>query len=85
MGTNLQIQDSDSFNNSEPGKSPENPPVAADGGWDNEFFIRAALRENHQLGTELLFNQYYAVLCKHAMRFVGSREIAEDLVGDISP
>lgn len=84
MGTDPHIHNSDSLN--EPGSGSEqdqHAPAAADGAWDNEFFIRTTLLENHQLGTELLFNQYYAVLCKHAMRFVGSREIAEDLVCDI--
>lgn len=84
MGPNLQIQDSDNFHDPGPGKGQDqHPPVAGDGSWDNEFFIRAALLENHQLGTELLFNRYYVVLCKHAMRFVGSKEVAEDLVCDI--
>lgn len=50
---------------------------------DDEFFIRATLSENYQLGTELLFNRYYQPLCTHAIKFVSSREIAEDIVSDI--
>lgn len=50
---------------------------------DDEFFIRTTLLENYQLGTELLFNRYYQPLCTHAIKFVGSREIAEDIVSEI--
>jgi RNA polymerase sigma-70 factor (family 1) len=50
---------------------------------DDEFFIRTTLLENHKLGTELLYNRYYQPLCTHAIKFVGSREIAEDIVSDI--
>jgi RNA polymerase sigma-70 factor (family 1) len=50
---------------------------------DDELFLRATLLENHQLGTELLYNRYYQVLCNHAARYVGSREVAEDIVSDI--
>lgn len=50
---------------------------------DDELFLRATLLENHQLGTELLYNRYYQVLCNHASRFVGSREEAQDIVSDI--
>ncbi len=84
MGIDPYIRDSDSFRVSDPGREHEQQPPATDEtASDSEFFIRTTLRENHQLGTELLFNRYYGVLCKHAMRFVGSREVAEDLVGDI--
>jgi RNA polymerase sigma-70 factor (family 1) len=38
---------------------------------DTEFFIRLAFKENHK------------ALCSHAVRFVYSREIAEDLVSEI--
>ena len=50
---------------------------------DEEFFIRKTLLENHQLGIELLYSRYYQVLCTHAIKFVGSREIAEDIVSEI--
>lgn len=32
---------------------------------------------------ELLYNRYYQPLCTHAVRFVGSREVAEDLISEI--
>lgn len=84
MAIDPYIRDSDSDHEPRsPREQDQQPPEAGEGAWDSEFFIRATLMENHQLGTELLFNRYYAVLCKHAMRFVGSRQVAEDLVGDL--
>ncbi len=34
-------------------------------------------------GTELLFRKYYANLCNHAIRFVFSRDIAEEIVAEV--
>jgi len=50
---------------------------------DSDLFIRKAFEENPRQGCELLFRRYHQVLCSHAVRFVYSREIAEDLVGDV--
>lgn len=50
---------------------------------DSELFIRKAFEENPRQGCELLFRRYHKVLCSHAVRFVYSREIAEDLVSDV--
>lgn len=50
---------------------------------DDEFFIRTTLHENYQLGVELLYSRYYQPLCTHAIKFVASREVAEDIVSDI--
>lgn len=50
---------------------------------DEEFFIRTTLLKNPEQGVELLYSRYFQVLCTHAIKFVGSREIAEDLVSDI--
>ena len=50
---------------------------------DPELFIRRAFETNARLGCELLFRRYYAPLCSHAVRFVGAKAIAEDLVADI--
>lgn len=50
---------------------------------DDEFFIRSALRSDPKVGVELLYSRYYSALCTHAIKFVGSREIAEDIVSDI--
>ncbi|MPR32075.1 RNA polymerase sigma-70 factor [Salmonirosea aquatica] len=55
------------------------PPVAT----GDECFIRKNLEENPRLGVELLYKRYYQPMCTHAVKFVGSREVAEDLVSEI--
>ncbi len=50
---------------------------------DNELFIRRAFDRDARLGCELLFRRYYDALCSHAVRFVSSKAIAEDLVAEI--
>ncbi|QJW89279.1 RNA polymerase sigma-70 factor [Spirosoma taeanense] len=48
-----------------------------------ELFIRLAFDENPQKGCELLFRRYHQALCSHAVRFVYSKETAEDLVSEV--
>ncbi|WP_232541256.1 RNA polymerase sigma-70 factor [Spirosoma endbachense] len=50
---------------------------------DSEQFIRNAFATDPRLGCELLFRQYFAPLCSHAVRFVYDRQLAEDLVADL--
>ncbi len=50
---------------------------------DSEVLIRNYLVNNHEKGYELLFKRYYQPLCSHAVRFVYSKEVAEDLVMDV--
>lgn len=50
---------------------------------DDELFIRKTLETNLRHGVELLYKRYYQPMCTHAVKFVGSREIAEDLVSEI--
>lgn len=50
---------------------------------DKEFFIRQAFAESPHKGCELLFRRYYGVLCTHAVRYVYSRETAEDIVSAV--
>lgn len=77
-----------------PGQSvPLIPSVSADepvvssgeklSGSDPELFIRAIFREDPRKGCELLFRRYHQALCSHAVRFVYSKETAEDLVSDV--
>jgi RNA polymerase sigma-70 factor (ECF subfamily) len=63
----------------------ERPAVPAESAVraDPELFIRAAFREDARKGCELLFKRYYHPLCNHAVRFVYSRTVAEDLVADL--
>jgi RNA polymerase sigma factor (sigma-70 family) len=50
---------------------------------DSEIFIRQAFQDDPKKGYELLFRKYYRALCSHAVRFVYSKEVAEDIVGDV--
>ena len=50
---------------------------------DTELFTRLAFAESPQKRRELLFRRYYQALCSHAVRFVYSRETAEDIVSDV--
>ncbi|GAB3993607.1 RNA polymerase sigma-70 factor [Spirosoma daeguense] len=50
---------------------------------DNEHLIRTAFIQSPEQGFEALFRLYYRPLCSHALRFVYTREVAEDLVGEV--
>jgi RNA polymerase sigma-70 factor (family 1) len=50
---------------------------------DAEILLRATFEQDPRKGLELLFRKYYAPLCSHAVRFVYSRQIAEDLVSEV--
>lgn len=62
-----------------PFRKPDTDPIVVDA----EFLIRQAFAENVRTGYELLFRRYYRTLCSHAVRFVHSRTIAEDLVSEV--
>lgn len=51
--------------------------------WDTELFIRKTFEHSVNAGISLLFRQYYVVLCSHAVRYVSSKAVAEDIVSDI--
>lgn len=59
--------------------NPEGAPSVV----DNEHFVRAAFAVSAQKGFELLFRLYYGSLCSHAVRFVYTPEVAEDIVADV--
>lgn len=50
---------------------------------NDERFIRQAFSLSPEQGCELLFRRYHCALCSHAARYVYSREVAEDIVGDV--
>lgn len=50
---------------------------------DSELFIRKAFEESPQKGCEMLFRRYHKILCSHAVRFVYSKELAEDIVSEV--
>lgn len=50
---------------------------------DSSSFLKITFAENPGKGLELLFRRYYNPLCSHAVRFVYSKQIAEDLVSEV--
>lgn len=63
--------------------NPDMPPLKKQVELDDELFMRKTLETNLRHGVELLYKRYYQPMCTHAVKFVGSREIAEDLVSEI--
>lgn len=66
-------------------KSTETDPSATEASHepDTECFIRLAFENDPRRGCELLFRAYYRDLCSAAIRFVYSRQAAEDIVGEV--
>jgi len=50
---------------------------------DSESIVRNVFKSNPDKGFELLFKRYYKPLCNHAVRFVYSKELAEDIVSEV--
>ena len=50
---------------------------------DDDLFIKRIFETDPRKAFELLYNKYYSLLCNHAVRFVFSRQKAEDLVADV--
>lgn len=61
----------------------EGPVQERPAGRDSEFFTRLAFLESPQKGCELLFRRYHRALCSHAVRYVYSKETAEDIVSEV--
>ncbi|GAB4038882.1 RNA polymerase sigma-70 factor [Spirosoma gilvum] len=49
----------------------------------DEYFIKRCFEQSPKEGFELLFRKYYTNLCNHAIRFVYSKELAEDIVAEV--
>lgn len=49
----------------------------------DEWFLHKAMEQDPRKGCSLLFRRYYAPLCSHAVRYLYSKELAEDLVAQI--
>lgn len=50
---------------------------------DDEWLLRRTFQDDPEKGCALLFRRYYVNLCNHAIRFVHSKEVAEDIVSEI--
>jgi RNA polymerase sigma-70 factor (ECF subfamily) len=52
--------------------------------WDDkELFIRKVFEEDPKKGMEILFKRYYNALCSYIIRYVYSKEIAQDIISDL--
>lgn len=69
----------DVFNSSILIESTQGKPLVA----DVEYFIRKTFETDPQLGCEMLFRHYYQPLCSHAVRFLYSKAVAEDIVSEV--
>jgi RNA polymerase sigma-70 factor (family 1) len=56
---------------------------AHQGEGNSALFLKAAFDEDPGKGLELLFRRFYKPLCSHAVRFVYSKQVAEDLVSEV--
>ena len=50
---------------------------------DSAVFLKSTFEQDPGKGLELLFRRFYNPLCSHAVRFVYSKQIAEDLVSEV--
>lgn len=50
---------------------------------ESEMLLKKAFELDVNKGIELLFRWYYRPLCSHVVRYVSSKEIAEDIVSDV--
>lgn len=50
---------------------------------DAEVLLRKTFETDPRQGCSLLFRLYYAPLCSHVIRFVYSKQVAEDIVADV--
>lgn len=48
-----------------------------------EVFLQRIFAQDARKACEILFKRYYNNLCNHAMRFVYSKEAAEDIVNEV--
>ncbi|RZM21270.1 MAG: hypothetical protein EOO88_33820, partial [Pedobacter sp.] len=50
---------------------------------DDEVLVGQLMKTDPEQGCTWLFRRYYTLLCNHALRYVYSREVAEDIVGEV--
>ena len=84
----LEEQQAEGSRNDETGPVNLNPLITDripgdTGRSDKEFFIRSTFETDVKKGYDLLFRHYYASLCSHAVRYVYSKEVAEDIVAEV--
>lgn len=58
-------------------------PIAQPLMLDDEVLVGQLMKTDPEQGCSWLFRRYYTLLCNHALRYVYSREVAEDIVGEV--
>ena len=68
-----------------PGKVPEENhfPAPETRIIDAEVLLQQTFKTDPRQGCSLLFRLYYPSLCSHVIRFVYSKQVAEDIVADV--
>ena len=79
------MTEAEGYQRADPGESPRplHTPSRTTALVDNEYFIRTAFAQSPEKGFESLFRLYYNALCSHALRFVYTQEVAEDIVSEV--
>lgn len=80
---NEKSENQETYGNPSVALNPATPVPKISFELDDELFIRKTLESNTRLGVELLYKRYYQPLCTHAVKYVGFREVAEDIVSEI--
>lgn len=64
-------------------QSSSEEPVLTTHQTSDEVLIQRAFERNPQEGLSMLFVRYYTPLCSHAVRYVSSKAVAEDIVAEV--
>ncbi len=78
MLENISSESTNNFLKTQAFQAPETGKIM-----DDEFFIKQTFNQDPKKGFELLYNRYYKPLCSHAVRFVYSKDVAEDIIAEI--
>lgn len=79
----VNSNESDALRNGGIGRPENHTNSGMAGVVDAEIMIRRCFETDRLKGCELLFKRYYQPLCSHAVRFVYSRAVAEDIVMEV--
>jgi RNA polymerase sigma-70 factor (family 1) len=79
----VPLDDNESNGEKSPWRSPDGLPPQTGKVTDDELIFRQLFAQDPKRGCELLFRRYYTNLVNHAVRFVYSKEVAEDLVAEV--
>jgi hypothetical protein len=61
----------------------QNLPASSNRIMDSEALLRQTIEKDPEKGFKIVFKRYYHPLRSHALRFVYTTEVAEDVVSDV--